>query len=82
MNRDIVVIGASAGGFDAIKNLIYNLPHELGISVFIVWHISPHVRGVLPQLLDTHSKYPAAHAADGEQIETNRIYVAPPDHHL
>ncbi len=80
--RNIIVIGASAGGFEALKKLVAVLPSDLEASLFIVWHMSPDVRGVLPQVLNRAETLHAAHAVDSESIEPNRIYVAPPDHHL
>ncbi len=80
--RNIVVIGASAGGFEALKKLVSNLPPDFGASIFIVWHMSPDVRGVLPQVLNRYQTLPVAHAFDGEEIVPNRIYVAPVDRHL
>lgn len=81
-SRNIIVIGASSGGFDALKKLVADLPKDLSASIFIVWHMSPDVRGVLPQVLNRYGTVLAAHAYDGELIEPNRIYVAPPDRHL
>jgi len=80
--RNIIVIGASAGGFEAIKTLIAGLPSDLDASLFIVWHMSPDARGILPQVLNKHGKLKAGNARDGEAIVPGRIYVAPPDHHL
>jgi two-component system chemotaxis response regulator CheB len=80
--RNIIVVGASAGGFDALKKLVAGLPQDFQASIFIVWHMSPDVRGVLPQVLNRFETVPAAHAEDGELIAPNRIYVAPPDRHL
>lgn len=80
--RNIVVIGASAGGFEAIKNLVASLPADLNAAIFIVWHMAPEVRGVLPYVLNRQNRLKAAHAVDGESIVFNRIYVAPPDRHL
>lgn len=81
-SRNIIVIGASAGGFEALKKLVGGLPAELEASLFVVWHVSPDVRGVLPQVLNRAGKIFAAHAEDNESIHTNRLYVAPPDRHL
>lgn len=78
----IIVIGASAGGFEAIKTIIKNLPPGFATPIFIVWHISPDIRGVMPQVLNKLNKIPAANAYNNEPIKPNRIYVAPPDHHL
>lgn len=80
--RNIIVIGASAGGFEALRKLVAKLPKNFGASLFIVWHMSPDIRGVLPQVLNRLETIYAAHAYDGELISPNRIYVATPDHHL
>ena len=80
--RNIVVIGASAGGFSALKALVRGLPADLNASIFVVWHMSPDVRGLLPDVLNREDTIPAANAADGEEIRLGRIYVAPPDRHL
>ena len=80
--RNIIVIGASAGGFEALKKLVAGLPKDLEAALFIVWHMSPDIRGVLPQVLNRAETVYADHAYDGELIKTNRIYVAPPDRHL
>ncbi|MCF0062837.1 chemotaxis protein CheB [Dyadobacter chenwenxiniae] len=80
--QNIIVIGASAGGFEALKKIVSVLPPDLDAAIFIVWHMAPTIRGVLPQVLSKISTIPAAHAVDGEPIIMNRIYVAPPDHHM
>lgn len=80
--RNIVVIGASAGGFEAIHALTAALPRGLDAAVLIVWHISPDVHGVMPQVLNRLQVLPAAHGVDNEPLQTGRIYVAPPDHHM
>jgi two-component system chemotaxis response regulator CheB len=80
--RNIIVVGASAGGFEALKKLVAGLPADLEASIFIVWHMSPDVRGVLPQVLNRENTIYAAQPYDGEAIEPRRIYVAPPDRHL
>lgn len=81
-SRNIIVIGASAGGFEALKKLVAGLPSDLQASLFIVWHLPSDVRGVLPQVLSKLETIPAEHAVDKEPIVPNRIYVAPPNFHL
>lgn len=81
-SNNIIVVGASAGGFNALRKLVEGLPHDLPASMFIVWHMSPGVRGILPNVFSRIKTLPAAHAFDGEKIEQGRIYVAPPDRHL
>lgn len=80
--QKIIVIGASAGGFEAFKRIIGGLPADFAVPIFIVWHMSPDVRGILPQVLNRVNAIPAAHAYDKEEIRQGRIYVAPPDYHL
>jgi two-component system, chemotaxis family, protein-glutamate methylesterase/glutaminase len=80
--RNIIVIGASAGGFEAIKKIVSGLPADFDAALFIVWHMSADVRGILPEVLNKLGKLPAAHAVDMEPIENRHIYVAPPDRHL
>jgi len=80
--RDVVVIGASAGGLGALSTLCRDLPGDLPAAVFIVMHVSPHYYSLLPELLSRHGNMPVHHGADGEPIRQSRIYVAPPDHHM
>ncbi|WP_128548601.1 chemotaxis protein CheB [Larkinella soli] len=80
--RNIIVMGASAGGFTAFKKIIAGLPSDLDAAIFIVWHMAPSIRGMLPQVLGHLTTMPVAHAQDREPIQTNRIYIAPPDHHM
>jgi two-component system chemotaxis response regulator CheB len=81
-NRDVVVIGTSAGGVTALSTIIKQLPKDLNAAIFIVLHISPHQRSNLPDILTRAGNLNAAHAMDGEPIHHGRIYIAPPDHHL
>lgn len=80
--RDIIVIGASAGGIEALTGLIAALPVDLPAAVFDVLHVSSHGRSVLPEILNRRGALPAVHPADGEEILPGRIYVAPSDRHL
>jgi two-component system chemotaxis response regulator CheB len=81
-NRDIIVMGASAGGLSAFNRIIKRLPEQLNAAVFIVWHVSPYSTSMLPEILNRAGKLKARHPADGESIEMGKIYIAPPDHHL
>ncbi|TCD26543.1 chemotaxis protein CheB [Pedobacter psychrodurus] len=80
--RNIIVIGGSTGGFEAFKKIVKDLPPDLDASIFIVWHMGATVRGILPEVLNKLGSIKAANAYDKEPILPNRIYVAPPDHHL
>lgn len=80
--HDIVVIGASAGGVDALTRLVRGLPPGLLASLFVVCHFPPGVRSVLPEILSRAGRLLASHAMDGELFHPGHIYIAPPDCHL
>jgi two-component system chemotaxis response regulator CheB len=80
--RDIIVVGASAGGVEALATLARHLPGNLPAAVFVVLHVPPHGTSVLPKIISRAGPLPATHAWDGEPIRPGRIYVAPPDRHL
>jgi two-component system, chemotaxis family, protein-glutamate methylesterase/glutaminase len=80
--RDIVVIGASRGGVEALKGIVAALPPSLQSALLIVLHISPTLASQLPDILSRAGAVPAEHGRDGTRIERGRIYVAPPDHHM
>src|SRR5438309_11204841 len=80
--HDIITVGASAGGVEALAELVRGLPGDLPASLFVALHVPSHGSSVLPQILSRRGPLPAHHAGDGEEIQPGRIYVAPPDHHL
>lgn len=80
--RDIIVIGASAGGFDAIRRLVAGFPLGLPAAVFVTVHVTGKSDGILPMVITRAGPLEAAHPVDGETIQHGKIYVAPPDHHL
>jgi two-component system, chemotaxis family, protein-glutamate methylesterase/glutaminase len=81
-NRDIVVIGASSGGVEALTCLVQELPSDLPAALFVVMHFSSFSQSVLPKILSRSSALPALHPEDYAAIEPGQIYVAPPDFHL
>src|SRR5581483_1706827 len=80
--RDIIVVGASAGGVDVLAQLVRGLPAGLPASLFVVHHVPAGFRSVLPTILSRSGPLLASHARDGEPFNPGHIYVAPPDHHL
>lgn len=80
--KDIVVVGASAGGMEALQKLVSHLPPDLPAALFIVWHLSPGAKSILPQILSRAGPLKAVHPQDGDPIKPGRIYVAPNDHHM
>src|SRR5918997_2437608 len=80
--RDIVVIGASAGGIQALTTLVAGLPGDFPASILVVVHIPPYAVSRLPEILSRSGPLLATHAQQGEAIAPGRIYIAPPDRHL
>jgi two-component system, chemotaxis family, protein-glutamate methylesterase/glutaminase len=80
--RDVIVIGASVGGVEALPQLSAGLSANLPAAIFIVLHALSHSRSLLSDILNRAGPVPAAHAVDGEKINPGRIYIAPPDNGL
>jgi len=78
----IIVIGASAGGLDALKQLLSKLPVELPAAVAIVLHSGPNSPRLLADIWNQHSTLPVSYAIGGETLRAGQVYVAPPDQHL
>ena len=78
----VIVVGASAGGVDALSAVVAGLTSDLRAAVLVVLHVSPRGKSVLPHILSSRGPLPARHAVDGERLEPGRVYVAPPDQHL
>jgi len=79
---DTIVIGASAGGVQALTKLVADLPANLPAAVFIVLHIPANSPSWLPVILARDAKLRVDHAKDDEPLRQGRVYVAPPDQHL
>src|SRR6202000_165712 len=80
--RNIVVLGASAGGIPALLHIAANLPRDLNASLFVVVHTSADSPAPPPPLPPRAGPAPASVPINGEEIRSGRIYVAPPDYHL
>jgi two-component system chemotaxis response regulator CheB len=81
-HHDIVVIGGSAGGIEALRRLVSGLPPDLPAALFVVVHVPPYSVSRLPEVLNRAGPLYATHAIDGEAIQPGHIYIAPPDRHL
>jgi two-component system, chemotaxis family, protein-glutamate methylesterase/glutaminase len=79
---DIVVIGASAGGLEAIRHILAAMPHDLEAAILIVLHTADHPESLLPQILNRASKLPVSHPGDGEAIQPAHVYIARPGFHM
>ena len=82
MASRLVVVGASAGGVEALARLAGDLPADFGAAVVVVLHVSSRGPSALPQIISRSGPLPARHAQDGDVLEPRTIYVAPPDRHV
>ena len=80
--HDIIAIGTSAGGVEALQNLVSGLPGNLPAALFVVLHLSPRTRNYLPEILTRAGNLAVIAPQDHTPIQPGRIYVAPPDYHL
>jgi two-component system chemotaxis response regulator CheB len=80
--RNIVVIGASAGGLEALKTLAAGLPANFPAAILVVIHVPPSGPNFLPHILSSVGPLPATQAEGGEPIRSGHIFVATPDRHL
>jgi len=81
-NRDVLAIGTSAGGFEALRFLAGEFPANLPASVLVVIHLSSQFRSTLDAILSQAGPLPATFAKDGERMKKGRIYIGPPEQHL
>jgi two-component system, chemotaxis family, protein-glutamate methylesterase/glutaminase len=82
MHRNVIVIGASAGGVEALRGLVAKLPADLPAAVLVVLHVPSYGGSVLPAILDRAGPLPARHPLTDQPVTESTILVAPPDHHL
>jgi two-component system chemotaxis response regulator CheB len=82
VKRDIIVIGASSGGLEAITRLLESLPIDFPAAVFIVLHIPANPPSILHSVLQRKSRLPVFPAVEGAQLRHGVITVAVSDHHL
>lgn len=80
--RDIVVIGCSAGGVEALPRILQQFPADLPAAILIVQHMAPTHKHYLAEILARTSPLPVAWAEQGARVERGRVLLAPPDVHL
>lgn len=76
---NIIAIGASAGGLEAIQDFLSHFPNLENTSIIIAQHLSPTHKSMLVQLLSRQTSWNVEEAHDGETIQPRMVYITPPD---
>jgi two-component system, chemotaxis family, protein-glutamate methylesterase/glutaminase len=80
--RDIIGIGASMGGIEAVRLLLSKLPSDQTATLFVVIHVGALGQNRLADIFNKESALPVSTAQEGEAVRAGRVYVAPADKHL
>jgi len=78
----VITIAASAGGLDALIQVLSDLPADLPAAIAIVQHLSPHYRSHMAELLNQRTALRVKEAEAGDLLQPGWVFIAPPDHHL
>src|SRR5215467_3980184 len=81
-NRDVLAIGTSAGGVEALLFLAKRFPREFPAAIFVTIHLPSNARSALDDVLSHAGPLSAQFACAGDPVKKGRIYIAPPDRHL
>jgi two-component system chemotaxis response regulator CheB len=77
-HRDIVVIGASAGGLQALKQILSAMPRNVEAALLVVLHTADHSTSMLPHILERRGNMPVSHPRDGDPIVCGRVMLRHP----
>ncbi|MBV8528125.1 MAG: chemotaxis protein CheB [Candidatus Dormibacteraeota bacterium] len=80
--RKLLVIGGSAGAIEPLLQLVEKLPADAGVAAAVVVHRPSHRPSSLTTLVNNHAPFPAVEPSDGDPLQADHVYVAPPDYHL
>ncbi len=78
----IVAIGASAGGLEAISNLLEQIPSDLGMAYIVIQHLSPSHDSILPELLERKTTMKVFQVTNGIKIQKDSVFVIPPNAYM
>ena len=83
-NNDLIYIGigASAGGLEALQNLVNHIPTNTNFAYIVAQHLSPTYKSLLVELLSKDAPIKIKAAEDGEIIEANTMYICPPNKNI
>src|SRR5260221_14463466 len=80
--NDLVVVGSSAGGIEALTILVSNLPSDFPAPIVLAQHLDPHRQSTLDSILQRHTTLPLQVVTTSNALEAGKIYVVPANHHV
>ena len=75
----IVGVGASAGGLEAMTELLTQLPPDTNMAFVLIQHLAPQHHTILPEILSRHTKMPVVLVENDMEVRPNSVYIIPPD---
>jgi two-component system CheB/CheR fusion protein len=78
----IVGIGGSAGGLEAVTDLLRHLPPKPGLSILLVMHLEPHHKSHIAEILNQRETLPVKEAAEGMAVQVDNVYLIPPNKNM
>ena len=78
----MIVVGTSAGGFNALSMIFERIPADYPIPIIVVQHRAKDSQDLFEEVLQRKCTIPIKQADEKEKIRPGRIYIAPPDYHL
>jgi len=78
----VVVVGASAGGLEALEALFANIPSDSGLAFVVIQHLSPDFKSLMNELLARKTKMEIHIAEEGMAVKPNAIFLNPPKKEL
>jgi two-component system, chemotaxis family, protein-glutamate methylesterase/glutaminase len=79
---DIVAIAASAGGLNALSQVLSQLPANFPVPILIVQHLDPRHRSLMAEILSRRTPLQVKQAEEGDSLTPGIVYIAPPNRHL
>jgi len=78
----VVGIGASAGGLEAIQELLRKLPDNTGLAYVIIQHLAPDYKSMLSEILCKYTMMPVMQVENAQKLERNTVYLIPPKYNM
>lgn len=78
----VIAIASSAGGLDALTQVLSGLPADLPAAIAVVQHLSPNYRSQMAEILNQRTALSVKEAKTGDLLKPGWVFIAPPDHHL